>query len=211
MAVPFLPGVPALLSFADDDFISLLVDDGLNIYSTSFPSQWGIFLDGAPIITADTIASFNYKQEWSIADYPVEEGAFATYDKVQIPFDARFRFVAGGSEDNRISLLESIDAAASDKTSLYDVVTPEKVYPSVTISHYDYARTAVNGVGMIQVDVWCFNVVTLTDDSLSSQSPSAASPTNDGTVNATFSPGAGLSAPSFPSGDPTNSIVGRSI
>lgn len=208
MAVPNLPGVPPLLNYAIGQFVSsLLTSDGPFVYSFALPTQWGIFLGGAPVITADTVATFNYKQEWSIADYPVEEGAFATYDKVQIPFDVRFRFVAGGSEANRANLLNSVDAAASDKTTLFDAVTPEKVYPSITISHYDYSRTSVNGVGMIQVDVWCFNVVVLGGNNFSSISPSAANPSNDGTVNTTSSPGAGISAPAFPGGNPTNSIV----
>ena len=204
MAVPNLPGVPALLSYADDAINFLLSGDGIGVFNTSLTEQWGIFLDGEAVVVADTVTSFSYKQEWAVADFPVEQGAFASYNKVQIPFDARVRFVSGGSESNRAALLDSIAAIAGDTTNLYTVVTPEETYPSVTITHYEYARTSVNGVGMISVDVWCLNVnVQSASTELSNtQSPSAASPTNGGTVQALPGPTGGTiqasNLPDFP-------------
>lgn len=203
MGFPNFPGIPPLAS----GFVAAIVDtalltaDGASIYNVAQPAQWGIFLGGAPVIVADTVSSFSYKQEWAISDYPVEGGAFQSYDKVQIPFDVRVRFATGGSAATRAALLASISAIAGD-TNLYDVVTPEATYTSVSISHYDYTRTAVNGVGLLQVDVWCFNVVVSASTSFqSTQSPSGADQGNDGTVQALPpSPGGG--------GAPTPSIIG---
>ena|ERR1039458_2521634 len=147
-------------------------------------SQWGIFLGGTPVIVADTVTSIEYKQNWVLSDYPVEQGAFETYDKVQTPRDIRVRFVAGGTEENRQALLDSVAAIAGDY-NFYTVVTPEAFYPSVNVMHYDYRRTAINGVGMITVDVWCEEVrVTGTSSPNQAQSASAADPINGGTVQA---------------------------
>lgn len=187
MSVPNLPGVPPLSSYAPPVGLDaiLLTGDTAQLPGAS-PSQWGIFLNGAAVVVADNVVSMSFKSEWAIADYPVEQGAFASYDKVTVPFESRVRFSAGGSAANRQALLDSVAAIAGDKTTLYTVVTPEETYPSVSISHYDYARTAVNGVGLIQVDVWCLNVIVAGGVNFqSTAAPSGASPINDGTVQTT--------------------------
>src|SRR5258708_5580656 len=142
--IPFAPGVPPLTSYAPLTSVTLLVADALSFLASLFGPPWGIFLNGFPIISADSVVTLDYKQEWTVSDYPVEQGAFETYDKVEMPFETRIRFSAGGSEFNRFNLLQSI-AAIADSVTLLDVVTPEQVYNSVTISHYDYRRTAQNG------------------------------------------------------------------
>jgi len=155
--VPNVPGVPQVTfaTGAVTQALSFLTSDSVSGYF-GFSSQWGIFQGGAPIIVADSVVGMDYKQEWSLSDYPVEQGAFATYDKVALPFDVRVRFTAG-SISSRDALLNSL-AAVAGTTQLFDVVTPEVVYTSVTITHYDYRRTARSGLGLLQVDVWCLQV-----------------------------------------------------
>ncbi|MBB3743915.1 hypothetical protein FHX10_003414 [Rhizobium sp. BK591] len=185
--VPNVPGVPSVL-FASGarQILSYLTSDALGIFGGALLQQpWGIYLGGAPIILCDNVASFDYRQQWSISDFPVERGAFQSYDKVQIPFDARFRFSAGGSEANRQAFLASIAAVAGD-LNLYTVVTPDAIYPSVNITHYDYSRSANNGAGLIVVDVWTLEVRETVGAAMSAtQSPTSASQVNGGTVQAT--------------------------
>lgn len=188
MGVPNLPGVPVLASYAASVVDDLLTSEGPDVYDSVSPAQWGIFLGGAPVIVADTVMTFDYKREFAIADYPIEQGAFATYDKVQIPFDVRFRFTSGGSEANRAALINSAEAVAEDSTNLYTAVTPEKTYPSVTVSHVGYSRN--HAVGIVSVDLWCLNVnvQSATTTFQNTQSPSGASQVPDGTVQATSAP-----------------------
>lgn len=147
-------------------------------------AQWGIFSGGSAVITADNVVAFDYKQEWSISDYPVERGAFESYDKVSLPFDARVRFTAGGNIGRREALLSSI-ASIAGTTELFDVVTPEFIYTSVTISHYDYRRTARNGLGLLQVDVWCLQVNQNAFLDNGTAQPDGANQTNGGAVQTT--------------------------
>jgi hypothetical protein len=180
--VPFDPGVPPLTSYAPLGVITLLTQDALAFLGALFGPPWGIFLSGVPIIQADSVVSFEYRQEWTVSDYPVEQGAFETYDKVELPFEGKFRFSAGGSEVDRFALLQSI-ADIADSVTLLDIVTPEQVYPSITIYHYDYRRTATNGVGLLQVDVWCREVrVTTTTAFSNTQQPSGANAQGTGNV-----------------------------
>ena len=182
--VPNVAGVPALTSYSTAPIPVLAFDDVGDYPNTSL---WGIYDSGSgePVITADTIAEFDYKQEWVLSDYPIEQGAFETYDKVQTPFEVKIQFVAGGSEANREAMLSSIAAVAGD-LNLYDAVTPEATYQSCNISHYSYARRAEKGVGLLVVEVWLLQVRTSADAAPATlsdtQSPSAQSPVSGGFV-----------------------------
>jgi hypothetical protein len=193
--VPNVLGVPALARdpTAAIQNIVLLMQDAPISFGAPLGDQWGIFLNGAPVVQADCVVSFSYKQDWAIADYQVEQGGFESYDKVERPFDVRVRYSAGGDDANRQALLDSI-AAIADDLNFYDVATPETTYSSANVQHYDYARTAVNGVGLLTVDVWLLEVrqtgtttasgtATASSGSITSpQDASATSPVADGTV-----------------------------
>ncbi len=185
--VPNVPGVPPLLRNPNlaSAALSLLVNQAIRFLVAPFSAQWGIYLGGAPVVLADSVVSFGYKQDWTVADYPVEEGAFESYDKVETPFGVRVRFASGGSTANRQELLDSI-AAIADDLNLYDVVTPEAVYTSCNITHYDYHRDSKSGVGLLIVDVWLIEVrVTASASFANTKSPTAAGTTNGGVVNPT--------------------------
>lgn len=185
--VPNVPGVPSVLFAAGaGQLLSFLTGDAAGLFLGALLQQpWGIYSGGAPVILSDNVVSFDYRQQFSISDFPVERGGFQSYDKVQIPFDARFRFTAGGSEANRTAFLASIAAVIGD-LNLYTVVTPDAIYPSVNLTHYDYSRSARNGAGLITVDVWGLEVrETATAAMSSTQSPTSASQVNGGTVQAT--------------------------
>lgn len=168
--VPNLPGVPPLVNRLASALPQLLTADVVNA-GALFQSRWGLFsTGGAPVITFDTFVSIDFRKGWVLADFPLEQGAFQSYDKVQTPFDVRIKFASGGTLQNRESLLQSVDAIAGD-LNLYTVVTPEAVYNNVNVQHYDYRRTATNGNGLITIELWLLEVRTA----------SGGSPTNANT------------------------------
>ncbi|MGN6774999.1 hypothetical protein [Rhizobium sp.] len=182
--VPRVPGVPSVF-FASGagQILNFLTSDSVGLF-TGAPLQqpWGLYSGGSPVILADNVVRFDYRQQWAISDFPVEKGAFQSYDKVQIPFDARFQFSAGGSDANKQAFIASIQAVAGD-LNLYDVVTPDAIYPSVNITHWSYSQSANNGVGLIVVDIWTLEVrETVNDMQSATQSPTSASQVNGGTV-----------------------------
>lgn len=183
--VPNVPGVPPLPRSPGAVFgaVELLVRDAVSSFSLGLTPQWGIFRNGAPVIVAQSVVSLDYKRDWSISDYPVEEGAFESYNKVTAPFDARFRFSSGGDELARQALLDSIDRVAGT-LDLFDVVTPEVIYQSVNVMHYDYHRSATQGAGLLTVDVWCVQV-RVTATSSFTKTASSADSQNVGTVQPT--------------------------
>ena len=184
--VPNVPGVPALPRdpLIVESTVELLTKDAVQGVLSGFP-QWGIFLGGVPVVLADNVVSIDYKQDWTISDYPLEQGAFESYDKVAHPFECKVRFSAGGDVTNRQNFLNSI-ANISGDLNLYNIVTPEETYTSVNITHYDYRRTAINGVGLITVDIWAIQIrVTATQQFQNVQNPTSAAPQNSGIVQTT--------------------------
>jgi hypothetical protein len=178
--IPNVPGVPSLSSYSPNNIILLLADAISEIVGFLAP-QWGIYLDGVPVLAYDNQLSFSYSQDWKLSTYPVEEGSFQTYDKVQQPSEIRCRFSAGGSAVNRQEMLQSIDAVMSD-TNLYDVVTPEEVYLQYNFMHRDYDREAAN-VGLVVIDLWLMEIIeTTTAQFQNTQSPASIGQVGLGTV-----------------------------
>lgn len=184
--VPFVPGVPPLLRnpLAATPGLIAQTGDLINFITGFFGPPWGLFFNGVRAIHADSVVSFDYNQNWNVANYPLEQGAFESYDKVQTPFAVKMRFASGGSQFNRQVLLTSVERVANS-LDLFDAVTPERVYRNVNINHYDYKRYSNNGVGLLVVDVWCIQVrVEAQTQFTNTKSPSAAATTQGGTVQA---------------------------
>lgn len=185
--VPIAPGVPPLPRdpFASTAAVVLLTADAILSLIGRFLISWGIFLDGQPIIVPDTVATVEYKQGWVVSDYPVEQGAFESYDKVNTPYEASVRMAVGGSIAAKQVFLAEI-AAAAGTLDLYDIVTPEAVYRSANIVHYDYRRSAHEGLGLLVVDIRLMEVrVTATAQFTNTKLPTAAGSSFTGSVNPT--------------------------
>lgn len=147
--------------------------------------QWGIFdRNGRPILVSDTVRSVDYRSEYQVSNYPIEEGGFVSFNKVAVPFDVRVGFVNGGQreiaglggifttlipglglaalitgqsmqESRRTAFLSALDGMMGQTDQLFTVVTPERSYFNTTIIHYEYRREReAGGVSMIPVEVW---------------------------------------------------------
>lgn len=187
--VPKVDGVPALpLANIAQQALQLMQYDTFEFFTSSQVSVWGIYRNGVPVISADTITDFTWRKEWVIADYHVERGAFESYDKVELPHETRIRFAAGGTRANREKLLRAINLIAPD-LNLYDIVTPEITYVNCNVATPSYQRQPNRGNGLLQVDV-VFREIRQTVAEAGSGSilppsaalPSGASPQNGGTV-----------------------------
>lgn len=178
-----IPGLPSLSSGAANLFVTqlvLLTADAI-LGLLGFQQQWGIFSNGAPVVEADNVVSFDFRQDFSISNYPVEQGSFASYNKVQHPQEMKFRFSTGGSNASRQAFINSIQAVIAD-TNLYDVVTPDAAYTNLNFTHWDYSRSADRGNGLLVIDVWCEEV---RPASLATSTTTAAAATTGTTGNST--------------------------
>lgn len=156
--VPNLPGVPVLLRSG-----AVIVDaltgnlfgltDAFDSFFGTNPIQWGIFDEsGNQVVQADSVVSLAARNGTRLVDYPLEEGAFATYNKVAEPYFIRVRMTRGGTEEQRAQFLLDLEAASAS-LELYTVMTPEITYTRANIEGFEYIREARNGANLITADI----------------------------------------------------------
>lgn len=166
-------------------------------------SDWHVLNnDGSIAVTPDTVPRFEFRGESRISDYPVEQGAFASYNKVATPFEIRMQMIVSGINYaqkavsalglnfgqqfmTRPDFLDTMDYMLGT-TDLFTIVTPDKVYKNANLEHYDFRKESRNGAIMLIVEAW-FREVRVTgsasySNGSNSSSPSASSPVNIGSV-----------------------------
>jgi hypothetical protein len=160
-----------------------LVADALTALAALGPQPWGIYSGGAPVVIADTVVDLGYVKGYTISDYPIEDGGFASYDKVELPYEGRVRFVSGGSPSVRQALLGSVEGIIGD-LNLYDVVTPDEVYVNANLVRMEYRRSNQEGGGsLLAMDVSVQEVRVSSDGGTSGTAdPASADQQNGGTV-----------------------------
>lgn len=159
--VPLAPGVPPvnrLQPFVQTPVDKLTKDaDGIGLTGTV---SWGIFSQkGGAAVVPDSLAAFEFQQEYRIAEYPVEEGGFESYNKVTVPFDIRVIMTKGGPLAQRKAFLETVDALVAS-LDLFTIVTPERVFPNANLTRQGYKREAESGVTLLTVELHAMEVRT---------------------------------------------------
>ena len=173
--VPNVAGVPQIPRsplFPPAETIGLGLLQGLLWTIFQVQTQWGIFDSfgnsiGDPSLFTGIVntalqavgfgstlstGSVEYDKETSVSDFPVEQGGFASYNKVERPATPIVIMLLDGSESDRTYFLNAIDAATKS-TDLYSVVTPEVTYINYTISKYNYSRRAAKGATLLMVEI----------------------------------------------------------
>lgn len=182
--VPAYPGVPPLPGAMPPPPGSLLTADAPGVAQVTEAPLWGIFLDGVPVVIADSVVSFDYDKEYRVAGFPIERGAFANYNKVELPYNERIVFAKGGTDADRAAFLENL-AAVTASLALYDVWTPDATYLNANITRYNFSRTNRNGVTLILADVMIQEIRTATETTfINTASPSGVREQSGGSVQA---------------------------
>lgn len=182
-AYPGVPALTRSLSvtIAENPILSIAIGsvENLLISALQQASQWGIFdqfgnrlgVDSNDTSTGHGIIStlisqltgngppvlstfgVEFSRESRVSNFPVEQGSFANYNKVQLPANPVVTLILDGSENDRTHFLAAIDTACNS-TALYSVVTPEVVYANYTIERYSYSRRASRGATLLMVEIY---------------------------------------------------------
>lgn len=186
-------------------------------FMAAVAGQIGGVSGGTPVLTPDSVLSLEWHGEERVSDYPVQNGQFVSFNKVAVPFDLRMVVtcqglnylqealssvtqvldqalgqlgLAFGQPMSRDAFLKQLDAML-DSTDLYNIVTPDKVYPNVNLVAYNHAKKSDEGGTLIIAELMFREVRESISANYSnaivSSNASAASPVNLGTVNGTSS------------------------
>jgi hypothetical protein len=192
--VPNLPGVPQLARAA----LGLLTYLPAPTLGTQAPLQalfhatlaapvWGVYdSEGNQAIEHDSMRSFDYRAEWAVADFPVQDGGFGSYDKVTRSFDASVTLVKGGSASDRTNFLNDCQTVAGSLNQ-YQIFTPEKRYLAVNCTRMELSRRETNRAFFLEVELFFREIREVTAQYSSTAAatqnasvPSAEPPANQG-------------------------------
>lgn len=152
--VPQFPGVPPLLRSGAQildtlTFGQIGFGDVVDEIFGADTSKWGVFNEnGEPVADYDSVFTFDYTNENRISDYPVEEGGFASYNKVATPFEVQIALTCGGSEQRRASTLANVKLAA-ESMDLFAVFTPTDSLVDSNIVGLSYGSRADQGATLL--------------------------------------------------------------
>jgi hypothetical protein len=176
--IPKLPGVPGLNRQNGAYAAAALTIVGELLPLNFFGPKWGIVDSaGSAVITPDSFIDFEYRGERKIPNYPIEKGGFQSYNKVALPFDARFTVSCSGNKKmTKQQFLAAIDKLLIGLT-LVSVVTPEITFNNCNLIHADYRREARQNATMIVAQLWFQEVRASQTTAIPTAAPSGAAPT----------------------------------
>ena len=122
IGIPNIPKLPTNINGA------LIQFGGAALINAVFGNYWGIFgQNGIPLLLADNVTAIKHTSASKVANAPVEQGSFASYNKVDDPFTMTVQMTKGsGGVVMRGAFLALVDALAKSN-DLYMVITPEAV------------------------------------------------------------------------------------
>jgi hypothetical protein len=192
-SVPNLPGVPpiprsSLLVIAATPAIDAIAAVTLFNAANQAP-RWGIFdANNNLVVKADSVMDFDFRKEFRLPSFPIQNGGFSNYDKVNVPFETAVKMTKGGSESDRTNFLNQIEAIAGT-LDLYNIVSPEKTYKSCNVTRSENVRRGVANAFFLDVDVFFIEIrqvsaqySTTTTNTQNAQQPSAQPTSNTGSV-----------------------------
>lgn len=197
--VPFAPGVPQLLRgatalpiFAAPPVLPP-AQNGVLWQAAQTQPIWGVFdQDNQPVLTPDSVIDFSQRQEFRVSDFPVQQGQFASYNKVTLPFEIAIKMTVGGTQDDRTQFLNEVAAVAAS-TDLFTIVTPEVTYLNCNATHYEVTRRGRDGAFFLDdvemhfrqiIEVNAQYSTTTQQPTANAQNPAAVPSVNQGQVQA---------------------------
>ena len=153
------------------------------LYGVALAQVYGIFDadTNEPAFDYDTFVDFKLHANVKVSDFPVEQGAFATYNKVNRPNTVKVKLAVTDMPTRRHAFLIALDAVLKS-TRLFNVVTQDATYLNVTLEDYSYARTKIGGWGKVVAELAFLEVRQVTRQYASVKNPGAQGPKSNGLV-----------------------------
>lgn len=124
-----------------------------NPVSADFLNIWGVFYKGdaygTPVFDIDSIVAVPYEHSNKISSFPVENGGFVSYNKVNEPRKIRVKMAVHGGA--RVAAF--LDQLETELASInqYIIITPEQSYENMVLIKVPYTRDK-NSVDLVQVE-----------------------------------------------------------
>lgn len=181
--VPSVAGVPALAGSPISDVVALLTSDDPGVSGLTADAEWGLFDDsGNAVLTVDAVISVEHVKDYRVSNYPIEQGSFASYNKVEEPFAHRIVVAKAGSQSDRVDFYAQLDAIAKG-LDLYTIYTPEAHFHNSNVTGWRIPRSAQRGAQMLLAELTVEQIRPAGSSTFTSTArPSGAAQQSGGTV-----------------------------
>lgn len=123
------------------------------MFESGNQGQWTIHdKSGQTVLAFDVFLACDYRNESRVPSQPVEEGGFASYNKVASPATVSVKLAKSGKPDTLGNFLAAVKELESS-LELYSVVTPERTLTSMNVVAVRYNRQVSEGVDRVVVEL----------------------------------------------------------
>jgi hypothetical protein len=145
--------------------------------------EWTLLDEGGGTAVAFTsFVDIDYRNEGQALSYPIEEGSFANYNKVDTPLDIRVTLSTQGTDSDFEYILAKLDEYKREAVKL-SVSTPSALYESMTLETYSYKRGRDAGAGMLTVELSLIEVREVETQVTTTVITKPKNPTSSGKTN----------------------------
>ena len=108
--------------------------------------------NGLPVVAFTSFLSADIRNEGKVVSAPVEEGSFASYNKVATPLEADVTLGIQGDDATLQNALDTLTTLQAG-TQLVSLVTPNAEYANLNLESFNYSRKRENGLGALFVEL----------------------------------------------------------
>lgn len=150
---------------------------------------YGIFdqLLGEPVLDYDTFVHVKLEAKMKVSDFAVENGAFASYNKVNTPYSAHIQLAVTDTAARRQAFLARLSTLRTGIQRV-NIVTQDRTYLNATLAEYSVDRTRERGWGKIVADLHFIEVREVFPQYTNARPPGGRGARNGGQVDPAVNP-----------------------
>lgn len=114
---------------------------------------WGVITpEGDELLPLSSVLSCEVRGESNVVSAPVEQGSFASYNKVSSPMEVNLSVALAGSESDIMQILTTL-AAIKRQPVVMTIITPNGKHTGMTLYSISWQRRREDGIGLMFVDL----------------------------------------------------------
>lgn len=98
----------------------------------------------------DALIQFEVRAEGKVVSAPIEQGSFASYNKVDSPNSLEVVLAKQGTDDVLQAALKTLDSLQTTASKL-NFITPVAEYENYTLESYDFSMNQRDGLGVLYI------------------------------------------------------------
>lgn len=166
--------------------MSQLISAASNLFATATSFSMGAnsnefaLVDSETSLSAfdfDALIQFEVRAEGMVVSSPIEQGSFASYNKVDSPNYIEVQLAKQGTDDVLQASLKTLDELQTTASKV-NFVTPVAEYENYTLESYDFSMSQRDGLGVLYIRLHLIEIREVTPQYTDSKSISSSNAKN---------------------------------